>query len=89
MIACDGTAGYFGPCGCEDCERCGRPATKHLYVLQVREEWRTGRGLYWRPDGCGYTDDIRDAGRWTWDDLPPSTYADPVCITGDGPEVEP
>jgi len=33
-------------------------------VRETRPGARGWRGRYWRPDGCGYTDDIEDAGRW-------------------------
>jgi len=39
-----------------------------VYVLEVASEHRTGRGRWWKPDGCGYTSILSWAGLYTADD---------------------
>ena len=35
------------------------------FLIEVARVWRLGRGRYWRPDRCGYTDDALAAGVYT------------------------
>lgn len=39
-----------------------------FYVLEVREEWRSGRGRWWCPNGQGYTDRLERAGLYRPDE---------------------
>lgn len=39
-----------------------------LRVLEVRPEWRSGRGRWWQDDGAGYTDKIERIGLYRPDD---------------------
>ena len=49
-------------------------------VMRVLPEYRTGRGVYWRPDGWGYTDWLDEAGRFE-PPGPRSDYAEPVPVS--------
>ena len=37
-------------------------------LRKVQREWRSGRGLYWRPDGAGYTNLVQMAGVYDSED---------------------
>lgn len=50
-----------------------------LVVLEVEPGERLGRGRYWSPNGCGYTDDIAHAGLFRrGEKRGPSTEIDPL-----------
>lgn len=38
------------------------------YLLEVTEEFRRGKGRFWRPKSCGYTNDPSQAGVYGADD---------------------
>jgi len=38
-----------------------------IYFIEVVPDWRPGRGRWWRPDGCGYTDRLERAGLYAED----------------------
>lgn len=39
------------------------------FVIEVTEEWRTGRGRWWCPNGNGYTDVLARAGLYARQDV--------------------
>ena len=44
------------------------PEIPDLYLLEVGEDWRKGRGRWWCANGQGYTDRLDRAGLYSPDD---------------------
>jgi hypothetical protein len=44
------------------------PLIPDLYLLEVGEDWRRGRGRWWCANGQGYTDRLDRAGLYSPDD---------------------
>lgn len=61
-------------------ERLASNGPDGTHVLRVKPEHRDTRGIYWRPGGHGYTDELDKAGRWFVDELPDTNRAEPVLI---------